>query len=206
MKKEKIAKRKVKAKKNLRKIRKLVKSRGFAKIKQKTDRKANAIQTSKVENPLGEEKVFANSQSVSTEKKQDFDTALGYLKSGSIPNKVIDIDKELALKRMTIESLKKELGLITQQPVVTQTEKQEEKKPDEPKPFVEKIEKIETDFDRVLKYLKEKRKANFSTISKDLGVDWKLVDECCNILKEEGKADIIYPPFGEPICVWISKE
>lgn len=60
--------------------------------------------------------------------------------------------------------------------------------------------KITTDFDRLIGYILEHKQAPYGKISKDLGIPWKMVDECCTILKLENKVEIIYPPWGDPIC------
>lgn len=179
------------------------------KIANKKKRKVEVVQEKQVEvkeNSLESEKIA---------DKPSFEKTLESLKTGKVIVNESEIDKELALKKMTIENLKRELGLITQQTTQQQNVQQKPneqntkenitKPREEQKPFVEKVEKIETDFDRILKYLEEKGKANFSIIAKELNIDWKIVDECCNVLKEEGKADIIYPPFGDPVCVLLKK-
>lgn len=60
--------------------------------------------------------------------------------------------------------------------------------------------KILTDFDNVLNYMKVKKKASYTTIAKELAMPWRRVDECCSVLREQKKVEIVYPPFGDPVC------
>ncbi|MBI4209890.1 MAG: hypothetical protein HY544_00060 [Candidatus Diapherotrites archaeon] len=60
--------------------------------------------------------------------------------------------------------------------------------------------RLVTDFDRVLNYIRERGKAGYTEISKNLGIPIEKVDECCSILEEEKQLEIIYPPIGRPIA------
>ncbi|MEM4390453.1 MAG: hypothetical protein QXU92_04095 [Candidatus Diapherotrites archaeon] len=194
------------------KVKKLQKKTKIANKKKKKTEKIEEKKVEVKEKPLENQQATEKPQAIIT-KKPNFEETLESLKSGKAIVNESEIDKELALKKMTIENLKRELGIITQQTTQQQNivqktieqTKENVEKPKEQKVFVEKVEKIETDFDRILKYLEQKGKVSFSMIAKDLNIEWKLVDECCNILKEEGKADIIYPPFGDPVCILVKK-
>ncbi len=61
-----------------------------------------------------------------------------------------------------------------------------------------KVLRLVTDFDRVLDYIGKKGRAGYGEISEELKVPLNRVDECCSILRDEGQAQIIYPPFGRP--------
>jgi hypothetical protein len=64
---------------------------------------------------------------------------------------------------------------------------------------------VSTKIDDMMKIL-EKGPANFSTLSKTLGIPENLVEEWAKILEEENLAEISYVPMGSPVVKLKAKE
>jgi CBS domain-containing protein len=70
----------------------------------------------------------------------------------------------------------------------------------------EKVEKVpalmETDIDRILAVIKEKKRVKFSELEKMFEVSKETIEEWAKILEDHGLAEIFYPAIGEPELRW----
>ncbi|MFH8132569.1 MAG: hypothetical protein QW321_03125, partial [Candidatus Aenigmatarchaeota archaeon] len=64
---------------------------------------------------------------------------------------------------------------------------------------VEKVPSMmETDIDRILAVIKEKKRVKFSELEKMFNVSKEVIEEWAKILEDHGLAEIFYPAIGEP--------
>ncbi|MEM5793658.1 MAG: CBS domain-containing protein [Candidatus Aenigmatarchaeota archaeon] len=64
---------------------------------------------------------------------------------------------------------------------------------------VEKVPSMmETDIDRILAVIKEKKRVKFSELEKMFNVGKEVIEEWAKILEDHGLAEIFYPAIGEP--------
>jgi CBS domain-containing protein len=71
---------------------------------------------------------------------------------------------------------------------------------------LEKVEKVpsmmETDIDKILAVIKERKRVKFSELEKMFEVSKETIEEWAKILEDHGLAEIFYPAIGEPELRW----
>ena len=60
------------------------------------------------------------------------------------------------------------------------------------------VMEMETDVDKILMVIKEKKKVKFSELAKMFNVSKQTIEEWAKILEDHGLAQIFYPTLGEP--------
>ncbi|MGC8812371.1 MAG: CBS domain-containing protein [Candidatus Aenigmatarchaeota archaeon] len=70
----------------------------------------------------------------------------------------------------------------------------------------EKVEEVpsmmETDIDKILAVIKERKRVKFSELQKMFEVSKETIEEWARILEDHGLAEIFYPAIGEPELRW----
>ncbi|MEM7825359.1 MAG: CBS domain-containing protein [Candidatus Aenigmatarchaeota archaeon] len=61
---------------------------------------------------------------------------------------------------------------------------------------------METDIDRILAVIKEKKRVKFSELEKMFEVGKETIEEWAKVLEDHGLAEIFYPAIGEPELRW----
>lgn len=107
----------------------------------------------------------------------------------------------------SVSSLMGQKAVLTK-PTVPQ--QQDERKPiSVEKEIVEEKEEIgevpssmETDIDKILVVIKERKKIKFGELQKMFSVDKSTIEQWAKILEDHGLAEIFYPTLGEPELRW----
>ncbi|MEM5834340.1 MAG: CBS domain-containing protein [Candidatus Aenigmatarchaeota archaeon] len=104
------------------------------------------------------------------------------------------------VKRLPVVDKKNNIvGIIARDDIIKSLAKLMAEAVSEKVSTVEKVPSMmETDIDRILAVIKEKKRVKFSELEKMFNVSKEVIEEWAKILEDHGLAEIFYPAIGEP--------